>query len=249
MVYLKQLKNDEEVIVAKIKSIIVAHGAKMNSQLGGAVDILGSFDNIVQPVFPHPLAKLSILLTFEEITKPTAFEVRLNGPDDDLISRGELTPLVDQFGVGKKIVDIDRFLVKNRGKYTIDVFEKNGDELKFLKTETLFIADYPPKRNLTQEQIDAIIADESLIKSVKTEFRAFGMENPIKLQYNLQKDMPIAEGFIEIPENNTLVIGEETVDLTGIRRQIEWMFGNPIPKEEIKEEKKNVIKELKNEKN
>ena len=225
--------------MAKIKSVVVAHAAQMSQQIGGAVDIFGSFDNLIQPIFPYPMMRLSIILTFEELTKPTVFEVRLNGPDDDLISRGELTPMVDPLGVGKKIIDIDKFLVKNRGKYTIDIFEKEGNELKFIKTETLFIAEYPPQRRFTEEQVEEISKNDELIRSVKTEFKPFGFENPIKLQHNLLKDAPIEEGFLFIPENDRLEIDGQLVELTGVRRQIEWMFGNPIPKEEseTKEEK------------
>lgn len=227
--------------MAKLKSVVVAHAAQMSQQVGGAVDIFGSFDNIIQPIFPHPMMRLSIVLTFEEITKPTVFEVRLNGPEDDLISRGELTPMVDPLGVGKKIIDIDKFLVKTRGKYTIDVFEKVGDELKFIKTETLFIAEYPPQRRFTPEQVEEISKNDELIRSVKTEFKPFGFENPIKLQHSLLKDMPIEEGFLVIPEDDRLEIDGQIVELTGVRRQIEWMFGNPIPKEETKIENENEL--------
>ncbi|MDX8336964.1 MULTISPECIES: hypothetical protein [Cetobacterium] len=222
--------------MAKVKNIIVAHAAQMSQQVGGAVDIFGSFDNIIQPLFPHPMMRLSIVLTFEEVTKPTVFEVRLNGPDDDLISRGELTPMVDPLGVGKKIIDIDRFLVKTRGKYTIDIFEKEGEELKFLKTETLFIAEYPPQRRFTPEQVEEISKNDELIRSVKTEFKPFGFENPIKLQHSLLKDSPVEDGFVGIPEDDRLEIDGQIIELTGVRRQIEWMFGNPIPKEESTEE-------------
>ncbi len=227
--------------MAKVKNIIVAHAAQMSQQVGGAVDIFGSFDNIIQPLFPHPMMRLSIVLTFEEVTKPTVFEVRLNGPDDDLISRGELTPMVDPLGVGKKIIDIDRFLVKTRGKYTIDIFEKEGEELKFLKTETLFIAEYPPQRRFTPEQVEEISKNDELIRSVKTEFKPFGFENPIKLQHSLLKDSPVEDGFVGIPEDDRLEIDGQIIELTGVRRQIEWMFGNPIPKEETKIENENEL--------
>lgn len=108
------------------------------------------------------------------------------------------------------------------------------DELKFIKTETLFIAEYPPQRRFTLEQIEEISKNDELIRTVKTEFKPFGFENLIKLQHNLVKDMPIEDGFIRIPENDTLEIDGKTVDLTGVRRQLEWMFGNPIPKNRMK---------------
>ncbi|WP_297598136.1 hypothetical protein [uncultured Cetobacterium sp.] len=226
--------------MAKIKSVVVAHAAQMSQQIGGAVDIFGSFDNLIQPIFPHPMMRLSIVLTFEEVMRPTVFEVRLNGPDDDLISRGELTPMIDPLGVGKKIIDIDKFLVKNRGRYTIDIFEKDGDELKFIKTETLFIAEYPPQRRFTEEQIEEISKNDELIRSVKTEFKPFGFENPIKLQHNLLKGSVIEEGYLSIPESDRLEIEGQEIELTGVRRQIEWMFGNPIPKEEEKKEEEKI---------
>lgn len=228
--------------MAKVKSVVVAHAAQMSQQIPGTVDIFGSFDNLIQPMFPHPMMRLSIVLTFEEIRKPTVFEVRLNGPEDDLISRGELTPMVDPLGIGKKIIDIDKFLVKTRGKYTIDIFEKEGEELKFLKTETLFIAEYPPQRRLTEEQIEEIVKNPDLIKTVRTEFRPFGLENPIKLQHNIRKDMPIEDGFIAIPEDDRLEVEGKVIELTGVRRQLEWMFGNPVPKEAPKKEEETSKK-------
>lgn len=229
--------------MAKVKSIVVANAAQMSQQIGGVVDILGAFDNLIQPIFPHPMMRVSIVLTFEDIRKPTVFEIRLNGPEDDLITRGDITPLVDPFGVGKRIIDIEKFLVKDRGRYTIDIFEKEGEELKFLKTETLFIADFPPQRQLTEEQIQEILKDEKLIKTVKTEFQPFGYEKTIKIQHSLLKDEPIEEGFLLIPKDNRLEIEGKVLDLTGIKRQIEWMFGNPIPEKPL--EKKT--EEIKNE--
>lgn len=222
--------------MAKVRSVVVAHAAQMSQQVPGAVDILGAFDNIIQPLFPHPMMRLSIVLTFEEITKPTVFEIRLNGPEDDLITRGEITPLVDPLGVGKRVVDIEKFLVKDRGRYTIDIFEKNGDELKFLKTETLFIAEFPPPRQISEEDKKEILKNDELIKTVKTEFQPFGFETTLKLQHNLDENLPIEEGFMAIPKDNRLEIEGKILDLTGVRRQIEWMFGNPIPKEKEKNE-------------
>ncbi|WP_297406463.1 hypothetical protein [uncultured Cetobacterium sp.] len=229
--------------MAKIKNVIVAHGAQMSQQVGGAVDIYGAFDNLIQPIFPHPMMRLSIVLTFEEVMKPTTFEIRLNGPEDDLISRGELTPMVDPLGVGKKIIDIDKFLIKNRGRYTIDIFEKEDKDLKFLKTETLFIAEYPPQRQFTEEMIEEIVKNDELIRSVKTEFRPFGFENSIKIQHSLVKDEEIEDGFLVIPETDRIEIDGQILELTGVRRQIEWMFGNPIPKEEEKVEEEVKIEE------
>ena len=133
--------------MAKVKHVITAYKAQMNPQVNGVIDIFGEFDNLIQPMFPFPMANLSVVVTVTDLQRPTMFEVRLNAPDDTLITKGEFGILPDPFGVGKKILDLEKFLVGERGKYTIDIFEKVAqDKVKFLSTEDLFIADYPPQR-------------------------------------------------------------------------------------------------------
>ena len=222
-----------------VKSIVVAYKAQMNQQMGGAVDIYGSFDNMIQPMFPVPMRHMSIVVTIEGIVKPTAFEVRINGVNDDLITKGEFVPMVDPFGVGKKILDLENILIKDRGRYTIDVLEKTADgKCKFISSHTLFIADYPPQRQFTLEMVEKILAADDVIKLVKTEFTPAGLDRKIKIQHNLDKNAPVEEGYITIPEGDKIVVDGKEYDLIGLRRQIEWMFGNPLPKkpEEKKEE-------------
>lgn len=223
--------------MAKIKSVITAFKAQMNPQGNGLMDIFGSFDNIIQPMFPFPMANLSVVLTMEELEYPTMLEVRINAPDDTLITKGEFGVMPDPFGVGKKIIDLEKFLVAERGKYSIDIFEKIGeDKVKFIGTEDLFVADYPPQRRMSDEEKEQILATDGVIKTVRTEFKLEEDGEPIKIQLNLDKNMPIDEGHIELPEDNRLVVGDKVVDLTGIRRQIEWWFGAPLP--ENKDENK-----------
>lgn len=219
----------------KVKSIIVAYKAQMNPQMGGAVDILGSFENLIQPMFPIPMRHMSIVVTIEGIVKPTKFEVRLNGVNDDLITKGEFIPMVDPFGVGKKILDLDNILIKDRGRYTIDILEKTADDkLKFISSHTLFIADYPPQRQFTVDMIEKILKTDDVIKVVKTEFTPAELGKAIKIQHNLDKNAPIEEGYMAIPEGDKITVEGKEYDLMGLRRQIEWMFGNPIPKQEEK---------------
>lgn len=216
--------------MAKVKNVLTAFKAQMNPQVNGVIDIFGEFDNLIQPMFPFPMANLSIVVTVCELQRPTMFEVRINAPDDTLITKGEFGILPDPFGVGKKILDLEKFVVGERGKYTIDIFEKVAqDKVKFISTEDLFIADYPPQRRFSDEEKAKILATEGVIKTVRTEFKA-GEDNIIKFQVNLDKNAPIDEGHIAIPENDRLTVGERVFDLTGIRRQIEWLFGNPLPK-------------------
>lgn len=223
----------------KVKNIITAYKAQANPQVPGGVDVLGAFDNLIQPVFPFVLPNLSIVVTMENLNRPTMFEVRLNGPDDTLISKGDFGILPDPFGVGKKIIDLNDFIVAERGQYTLDIFEKVAeDKVKFIMTADLFIADYPPQRRMSDEEKAKILATEGVIKTVRTEFKLTPDSDPVKVQVNLDKSEPVDEGYMAIPENNRITIEDKVIDLTGIRRQIEWMFGNPLPEpmEETDEE-------------
>ena len=100
---------------------------------------------------------------------------------------------------------------------------------------------------MSDEEKAKILETEGVIKTVRTEFKAG--EEVIKIQLNLDKNAPIDEGHIAIPANDRLTVGDRIFDLTGIRRQIEWLFGNPLPKApEKKEEKANKTVEKTEEK-
>ena len=223
--------------MAKLRSVITAYKAQLNPETT-MIDILGSFDNLIQPMFPFGLPNLSIVLTMEELKHPTMFEVRVNAPDGSLVTKGEFGILPDPFGVGKKILDLEKFVIVERGKYTIDILEKVAeDKVKFIVEADLFIADYAPQRNISDEEKEAILAADGVIKTVKSDFKFTEDMEPIKIQVNLDKNAEIEEGYMAIPENDRITIDEKIYDLTGIRRQIEWMFGRPIPKSEDENKK------------
>ena len=192
---------------------------------------------MIQPVFPYPFSNIALIFSFEKMDKPTVFEIRINAPDDTLISQGEFGVMPDAFGNGRKIVNLSNFLVAERGLYTVDILEKVAeDKVNFISTEELFMADYPPKRRWTEEEIQEILGTEGVIKMVKTDYKPVkyiqdeSLE-PIHFQLFLDPNEEIEEGFVAFPENDKIEIRGEIFDLTGIRRQIEWMFGQEIPKE------------------
>lgn len=223
----------------KIKNLIVAHKSKLNKQLGGAIDIHGAFSEMIQPIFPFPMKNISMVLELAGLERNTMFEMRLNGPEDELISKGEFGIAASPFGTGKKIIDIENFLISERGQYTLDLLEKRPEGLKFIQTCDLFVAAYPPQRRFSEEEVNKILSDENLIKTVKTDFRPFGSKESAKLQLNLGSDMSIEEGFTAFPIDNKIFLEGKEHDLTGLRRQIEWMFGRPIPKKEEEPQKNN----------
>lgn len=214
----------------KIRSVVTAHRAKANPQLGGAIDIMGAFDELIQPLFPIPMQNMALVLSFEGLERNTMFEMRINGPEDDLISKGEFGVAVSPFGNGKKIIDMEKFLIRDRGRYTIDILEKGPQGLKFVQTCELFTAAYPPKRVFKEGEIEAILASEEVIRTIKTEFKPFGSKEAIKLQLNLDPAKEIEEGHMLFPTSDEIEIEGTKHDLTGLRRQMEWMFGRPLPK-------------------
>ena len=229
----------------KLRSVETALRADISQNVPNGIDALGIFDNLVQPVFPFPVDNIAMILSFAELEGPTMFEIRVNSPSDELITKGSFGVLPDEYGYGRKILNTGSFLVTERGKYTIDVFELGADKkLKFLKTKRLFNADYPPKREFSEDEIKEILENENLIRVVKTEFKPLEFANdetvePIKFQISLDKDLPLADGHIALPEDNIIEIKGKKFDMTGMRRHIEWMFGRPIPKVEESKENKN----------
>lgn len=231
----------------RVKSVETAFQASPNQYVQGAIDALGIFDNIIQPVFPYPFSNIALIFSFEKMDRPTVFEIRINAPDDSLISQGEFGVMPDSFGNGRKIVNLSNFLVAERGLYSVDILEKvSEDKVNFLKTEELFMADYPPKRRFSQEEIQEILATDGVIKMVKTDYKPVKYIQdqtlePIHFQLFLDPSEEVEEGFVAFPENDKIEIRGEIFDLTGIRRQIEWMFGQEMPKEE--ETKEEVTEE------
>lgn len=229
----------------QVKSVDTAFKAEPNQYITGAVDALGIFDNIVQPVFPFPMSNLALIFVFENMDHPTVFEIRINAPDNSLISQGEFGVMPDAFGTGRKIVNLPNFLIAERGLYSVDILEKVAeDKANFVTSRELFMADYPPKRRFTQEIIDGILAADNVIKMVKTDYKPIkylqdDSVETIHFQLFLDKNAEIEEGFVAFPEDDRIEVRGETFDLTGIRRQIEWMFGQEMPKaEETSEEEK-----------
>ena len=95
----------------KIRSVETALRADVSQSVPNGVDALGIFDNLVQPIFPFPLENLSIILSFSEMEGPTMYQIRVNAPNDDLISKGDFGVLQDQFCYGRKVIKLWGILI------------------------------------------------------------------------------------------------------------------------------------------
>lgn len=228
----------------KLKHCLASHSTTFNPQNRG-FDITGQFDSLIQPLFPIGIPQLSIYLGFEGLSSDTNFEMRINSPSDELLSSGELLIPRDMFGHGRKVINIEKFLIAERGEYTIDLLEKTPTGLKFLMSETLFNTSYPPKRNFQDGEVEAILSSkEKIIRTIKSDFKPVDIETGVRLQLSLDINESLEEGHILFPENNILTLEGKEYDLTGLRREMEWMFGRPIPKQQS-QDKKEPIEETK----
>lgn len=223
----------------ELKHYVVANEAKLNPE-NQSFDLIGQFDSIIQPIFPIGMKQLAIYLVFEGLEEEeTTFEMRVNSPEDHLISNGEMRIPRDPHGLGKKVIVIDKFVVAELGKYTIDILVKNSGKVKFLTTKTLFEASYPPQRIFREGEIEAILnSEEKIIKTIKTDFKPINAKEAVILSLSLDENEEVEEGHIKFPEDNKVTIEGHEYELTGLRREMEWMFGRPIPEEALKEMEK-----------
>lgn len=210
---------------------VVGEYGGVNPQTG-KIDIGGVFDVISSPIFPLTIPNMIGVMSFNEVNRDTLFELRINDPEDEILAKLELGIRGQIPGLpSKQVIALENIPVVKRGKYTVDILEKNGAGYKFVKSMDLFTAMYPPKRRFSEEEINNILANkENLIVSVKTDYTIPGTEEIIKFQLNLDETMAIEEGYEAFPSNDKFEIGGVTYDLEGIRRNIEWMFGQERPK-------------------
>ena len=87
----------------KLRNVETALRADISQNVPNGIDALGIFDNLVQPVFPFPVDNIAMILSFAELEGPTMFEIRVNSPSDELITKGSFGVLPDEYGYGRKI--------------------------------------------------------------------------------------------------------------------------------------------------
>lgn len=221
----------------ELKYFLMGESGGINKQTG-RMDLNGIFDVITSPVFPMGIPKAVILVGLEGLTKNSLFEMRINGPENQLVGKFEFAvPAMYGGLLSKQIIQIEQIPVLSRGKYTVDILEKTQAGYKFLAATDLFTAVYPPKRRFKEGEIEDILSKkDKLITQVKTEYRVPGTEEVRKFQLNLDENEEIQEGFTPFPGDNKVSLDGKEHDLEGIRRNIEWMFGRPKPNMEKENE-------------
>ena len=197
----------------------------------GKIDIGGVFDAVTSPIFPITIPNLIGVLSFDGVQRDTLFELRINDPEDEILAKIEFGVAGQVPGLSsKQVIQLENVPVVKRGKYTADILEKNGAGYKFVKSVDFFTAMYPPKRILSDEEVQLILANkDKLIATVKTDYGVPGTDIVKKFQLNIDDSLPIEEGYEIFPANDKLEINGQVFDLEGIRRNIQWLFGQEKP--------------------
>lgn len=211
----------------------------------GKIDLGGIFDVVTSPIFPLVIPNIVAIASFEEVNTDTLFELRINDPEDEILAKIEFGVRGQYPGLpAKQVIGMENVAIYKRGKYTADILEKNPSGYKFVKSVNLFTAMYPPKRRFSEEEVlDILSKKDDVIVAVKTDYTIPGHDETKKFQLNLDANAPIEEGYELFPLDNKLEADGTVYDLEGIRRNIEWMFGQPKPKatEEVEEENIEAI--------
>lgn len=228
----------------KLKYFLIGEVGGVNKQTG-RIDVRGVFDAVTSPIFPMVIPKMLFFAAFEKVDKKTSIEFRINSPSDKLMGKLELEIQPVPTGMtGKHTLQLEKFPVQERGKYTVDILEKKEQGYKFIKTCDMFTATYPPKRIFQKGEVSAILEKDDVIKSVKTDYAVPGTDKSYKFQINLDPSREFDEGYEKFPEDDKLVVEDKVFDLTGVRRQLSWMFGKPLPKQAEAKQEEQATEEI-----
>jgi len=186
-----------------------------------------------------PIRKFKLLLGFEDVQKTLKFEARINSPENELMQRMnfEVKPALDKKVVNYLLV-LDKMPLKTRGDYTLDLLMENDEgELKFFQSNVLVHANYPIRRIFKDGEIDAILdSKEDLVRSVKVDYELPDGSKKYKFELSLDPDKKAEAGYERFPLDNKVEHDGKEYDLTGIRRQVEWAFGQKIDKEKLQKQ-------------
>ncbi|MBZ4683440.1 MAG: hypothetical protein PWP46_1294 [Fusobacteriaceae bacterium] len=230
----------------KLKYFLAGEAGGLNKQTG-RIDMHGIFDVLTSPIFPIVIPNMAILIGIEANGKEQTLELRLNSPKDELLGKIQVTfPPTYPGLTAKQTLKLEKLPVILKGKYTVDILEvKAKGGYQFIATEDLFTAVFPPKREFAEGEIEEILKRDDVIKTVVTDYKVPDHDEVFKFQLSLDPNEELPEGVQPFPEDDKLVVDEKEYDLTGIRRNIEWMFGRkkqqPKPEENNSENTNETV--------
>lgn len=186
----------------------------------------GFFDTFRNSIFPAKSPKFSIVIGVSGTEGANDFIVEMLTPDGEKFQNAQFSIESSSVDIiSNIIVNVEAMPLPERGKYVVKIYHKEGN---FLLGSYFFMADYFPERNLSSKEIQQILNDPTLSKSSKIELECPKCNSKYSFELNLDSNKKISEGFLPFPMDNKIKCCGKVLDLTGLRRQIEWEFGKKL---------------------
>lgn len=214
----------------KIKYLITADYAGID-ETTKKLNVNGFFDSLSIPIFPSEAPKFYFVIGLNNIIEKTLIKFQILNPNNHILAEKDMEISSNHLtGIINSIVDVDKMPLSERGVYTINVILKDTNEI--LGSYSLII-DYPPQRVFDNGEIESIINNPKLIKNSRVKIICPKCKTVHNLELNLDRNKPISKGYVPFPDSNTIECCDgNKIDLIGLRRHIEWAFGQPIPKKQ-----------------
>lgn len=212
----------------KVKYFITVDLAHLDSK-NQKLSAKGFFDRFRISIFPSKAPQFFLVLGITDIKGSVNIVLQINKPNGEIHSMIETRfQAKSPLDTVNRIIKMDGLPLPERGIYTFKVILKEDQSLL---AEHILIADYPPKREFSPEEIQRILTDPMMIKDSKVKVQCNKCGQMFHFELRLDPNQPTTPGFLPFPPNNKLNCCGE-LDLTGLRREIEWNFGKSVQKEE-----------------
>ena len=216
----------EDIDAPKIKYFLTADFSVVEPQTG-KLNVNGIFDTVRSIIFPSMIPEFYITLGFNNIKDNLDVIMQVLRPDGMKHFATELNVKSNSYmDTVNKIAHIKSMTIPMIGEYTVNIINK--ENMKIIDSFT-FNAAYPPKRIFTEQEIIGILNDPNCTKNGRIELKCAKCGKVHKVELNLNPNAEIEEGWEKYPEGDSIKCDcGDRIELIGVKRQIEWTFGNKI---------------------
>lgn len=214
-------------MIPNIKYFITADYASIDAQ-SNKLSVNGFFDKFNIVTFPSTAPRFFMILGLSNIRGVINIEITISSPNGEIVfSQNGKIEAEDPEAVTNIVTELIDFPLVERGAYSVKI--KDTDKLELIG-ENYLHADYWPQRNFKPEEIEEILKNPNLAKGARIEIFCPKCNKEFKLELNLDHTKQISDGYEKFPSDNKIDCCDNIIDLTGVRRQIEWRFGSKLNK-------------------
>lgn len=212
----------------KVKYFLTADIVTVD-QFSNKTSITGVFDTLLNSFFPAISSKFCIVIGIYNIEQSADFTMQIVEPNSEIVAAMDCTlKSINLDGTATWIIPIENLPLTSRGRYTVNIIHQLNNKII---GSYFFMADFPPERIFMDGEKEKILADPTLVKGAQIKIICPHCLKEYNFELTLDPNKEIFEGFVKFPDNNILECCDgNIIDLTGIRRQIEYGFGQKLDK-------------------